>query len=273
MCLVNRLKEPTGECESTSQATVAAAHPHFGEEKPLVGRNGSGTVFFGRCSLLCEYCQNFEISHDGHGVTVSDTALGDIMIRLQEQGCHNINLVTPTHFVPNIVQAVRHAVSRGLRIPLVYNTSSYDSVEVLRLLDGIVDIYLADYKYADEAVASDYSAGASDYPQVAEAAILEMHRQVGGLVLDEHGIAQRGLMVRHLVLPNNAAGTDRFVRFVAEKLGAYTYVNIMAQYHPAYNAHRFPELARRITPEEYSRALEWARAAGLRNVESQAALL
>ena len=268
MCLVNRLKGAAGECESTAQAVVAAAHPHFGEEKPLVGHGGSGTIFFGRCSLLCEYCQNFEISHGGAGAYVSDKALGDIMIGLQEKGCHNINLVTPTHFAPNIVQAVWYAVARGLRIPLVYNTSSYDSVELLRLLDGIVDIYLADYKYADEDAASDYSAGAADYPQVAEAAILEMHRQVGSLVVDEHGIAQRGLMLRHLVLPNNAAGTDKFVRFVAEKLGAYTYVNIMGQYRPAYNAHQFPELARPITPEEHLRAVEWALAAGLRRVET-----
>jgi putative pyruvate formate lyase activating enzyme len=261
-CLVNRLKEATGVCRTTSRVRVAAAHPHFGEEEPLVGSHGSGTIFFSRCNLLCEYCQNFDISHHG-GPRLSDEALARIMIRLQGMGCHNINLVTPTHYVPNIVQALRHAIPRGLRVPLVYNTSGYDSVEVLRLLDGIVDIYLPDFKYADAAVAEKYSAGARDYPEVARAAIMEMQRQVGNLVVDEEGIALRGLMIRHLVLPNNLAGTDKFVRFVVQKLGPATYVNIMDQYRPEYNARRYPELSRRITAEEYAQALAWARQAGL----------
>jgi putative pyruvate formate lyase activating enzyme len=266
-CQVNRLKGEKGICQSTSRVKVYSAHAHFGEERPLSGRRGSGTIFFSNCNLRCVLCQNWEIAHRGDGDFLSDTALARLMLSLQRQGCHNINLVTPTHTVPNIVQALRDAIRGGLRIPLVYNCGGYEPVEILKLLDGIVDIYLPDFKYTDGAVAERLSSGASDYPEVAAAAIEEMHRQVGELVVDEEGIALRGLMIRHLVLPQNLSGTDKFVQFVARRLTRSTYVNIMAQYHPAHRAWEFPELARRITPAEYRQAIDWARQAGLTRLD------
>jgi putative pyruvate formate lyase activating enzyme len=268
-CGVNRTKGETGVCGSTSRVKVASYHPHFGEERPLVGRGGSGTIFFSRCNLLCVYCQNWQISHRGDGSFLSDEALGRMMLQVQDMGCHNVNLVTPTHCVPNIVQALRYAAARGLRIPLVYNCSGYEPVEVLRLLEGVVDIYLPDFKYTDGAMAARYSSGAADYPEVAAAAVIEMRRQVGDLVTDERGIALRGLMIRHLVLPDDIAGTKAFVRFVAEKLGRATYVNLMSQYRPEHQATRYPQLARRISRAEYLRAVEWAREAGLANLDLQ----
>ncbi len=266
-CGVNRLKGEKGVCSSTSQAKVYSAHPHFGEERPLVGRGGSGTIFFSNCNLLCVFCQNWQINHRGDGSYVSDDAIGKFMTDLQGIGCHNINLVTPTHIVPNIVQGLRWAISRGLRVPLVYNCGGYEPVEVIQLLDGIVDIYLPDFKYTDGAMSEKYSTGARDYPERAAAAIEEMHRQVGELVVDENGIALRGLMIRHLVLPSNIAGTDKFVRFVAEKLTRSTYVNIMAQYHPEHKAPGIPELSRRITSAEYQQAIRWAKEAGLTRLD------
>jgi putative pyruvate formate lyase activating enzyme len=267
-CGVNRLKGEKGVCFSTSQAKVYSAHPHFGEERPLVGRGGSGTIFFSNCNLLCVFCQNWQINHRGDGSYVSDEAIGKFMTDLQGIGCHNINLVTPTHIVPNIVEGLRWAIPRGLRVPLVYNCGGYEPVEIIQLLDGIVDIYLPDFKYTDGAMSEKYSTGARDYPERAAAAIEEMHRQVGELVVDENGIALRGLMIRHLVLPNNIAGTDRFVRWVAEKLTPSTYVNIMAQYRPEHKAPDIPELARRITSAEYQQAIRWAKEAGLTRLDS-----
>jgi len=266
-CGVNRLKGEKGVCGATSRVKVASAHPHFGEERPLVGRWGSGTIFFSHCNLLCCFCQNWEIAHRGDGSYMSDEMLGRLMVQLQEMRCHNINLVTPTHVVPNIVQALRTAIRLGLRIPLVYNCGGYEPVEIIKLLDGIVDIYMPDFKYMDGAMAAKYSSGASDYPERAAAAIEEMHRQVGELVVDENGIALRGLIIRHLVLPNNIAGTDKFVRWVAEKLSKSTYVNIMAQYRPEHKAFQYPELSRRITWTEYQQALRWAREAGLTRLD------
>ena len=265
-CGVNRTKGQTGVCGSTSIARVASWHAHYGEERPLVGRRGSGTIFFSHCNLLCGYCQNWQISHLGEGADATDARVAGMMLDLQEQGCHNINLVTPTHLVPNIINAVRIAMRRGLRLPLVYNCGGYEPVEVLRLLDGVVDIYLPDYKYMDGAAAAKYSSGAADYPEVCAAAITEMHRQVGRLTVDENGVALRGLIIRHLVLPENLAGTDRFVKWVAERLSPDTCVNIMAQYHPEYRAALYPEINRRITREEFARAVEWAREAGLINL-------
>ncbi|MFB3827274.1 MAG: radical SAM protein [Bryobacteraceae bacterium] len=265
-CGVNRLKGEKGVCRGGARAKVYSAHPHFGEEPPLVGRGGSGAIFFSDCNLRCVYCQNWEISHRGDGSLLSDDALGRLMARVQGQGCHNINVVTPTHLAPNIVGALPTAIQLGLNVPLVYNCGGYEPVEVIKLLDGIVDIYLPDYKYASGAVADKYSPGASDYPEIAAAAIEEMHRQTGNLVTDENGIALRGLMIRHLVLPGNLAGTDRFVAWVARKLGPETYVNIMAQYRPEHQARRYPELARRITGAEFRTALEWARQAGLKRL-------
>jgi putative pyruvate formate lyase activating enzyme len=262
-CHANRTAGEAGTCRAPGQARVCAAHPHFGEEPELVGVCGSGTIFFSHCNLLCVYCQNWDIAHRGDGEAVSDADLASLMLALQARGCHNINLVTPTPYVPSIVGALRQAVELGLRAPLVYNTGTYDSLEVIRLLDGIVDIYLPDFKYTDGEKAAAYSSSARDYPEVAAAVIAEMHRQVGDLVTDHRGIARRGLMIRHLVLPENIAGTADFAKFVAERLSRDTYVNVMGQYRPEHRAWQYPELSRRITSAEYRQALAWAAQQGL----------
>jgi putative pyruvate formate lyase activating enzyme len=267
-CGADRLRGARGTCSSTARLKVASHGPHFGEERPLVGRGGSGTIFFSNCNLLCSFCQNWEINHRGDGRSITEADLAGMMLDLQERGCHNINLVTPTHVVPHIVRALREAVDRGLRVPLVYNTGGYDSPDVIRALDGVVDIYLPDFKYQDGALAAKYSSGAADYPEVAAAVIKEMHRQVGRLVVDERGVAVRGLIIRHLVMPQNIAGTDRFVKWVARELTTDTYVNIMPQYRPEHRAAAYPELARRITPQEWGQALAWAHAAGLTNLDT-----
>ncbi len=267
-CGVNRAKWETGICDSTSRAKVYSAHPHFGEERPLVGSGGSGTIFFSNCNLLCCFCQNWEINHRGDGTFIADDALGRLMVDMQDRGCHNVNLVTPSHIVPNIVAALRYAIPRGLRAPIVYNCGGYDSLEVIKLLDGIVDIYLPDFKYMSSEMAEKYSSGAAGYPEVAAAAIKEMHRQVGDVIVDEKGVALRGLMIRHLVLPGNVSGTGKFVKWVAEELGPETYVNIMAQYRPEHRAEEYPPLDRRLSRSEYSQALAWAREAGLKRLDS-----
>jgi len=266
-CGANRLAGEKGVCGSTAKLKVHAAAPHFGEEKPLVGVGGSGTIFFSHCNLLCCFCQNWQINHRGDGSFISHDDLADMMLDLQRRGCHNINLVTPTHVVPNIVKALRSAIPRGLMIPLVYNTGGYDSLDIVKKLDGVVDIYLPDYKYMDGRLAAKYSSGAADYPEVAAAVIKEMHRQVGTLQTNDRGVAQRGLIIRHLVMPDNIAGTDRFVRWVAQELSVDTYVNIMEQYHPAHRAMDYPELSRRITRPEWLQAMTWAREAGLHNLD------
>jgi putative pyruvate formate lyase activating enzyme len=265
-CGVNRAAGKTGVCRSTARLKVASFGPHFGEEPALVGRGGSGTIFFSNCNLLCSFCQNWPINHRGDGDPVSHTDLAAMMLDLQRQGCHNINLVTPTHVVPHIVRALRLAVDRGLALPLVFNNGGYDSLDVIRLLDGVVDIYLPDFKYQDGSIAAKYSSGAADYPEVAAATIAEMHRQVGKLAVDERGVATRGLLIRHLVMPHNLAGTDRFVRWVARELSPDTCVNLMAQYRPEHRAREYPELSRRITREEWEQAIAWAREAGLTNL-------
>ncbi|MBN1401034.1 MAG: radical SAM protein [Anaerolineae bacterium] len=261
-CGVDRLSGALGACRTGQRARVASFHPHFGEEAPLVGRGGSGTIFFSNCNLACQYCQNYELSQLGEGAEVQPRDLAAMMLRLQELGCHNINLVSPSHVVPQILAGVLEAAQAGLRLPLVYNTGGYDALDTLALLDGIVDIYMPDMKYADEAVARRLSL-VDGYPAVNRAAVAEMHRQVGDLVLDERGVAQRGLLVRHLVLPEGLAGTAEIVRWLAEEVSPATYLNIMAQYHPCYRAERFPELRRRITRNEYHQALQLARQAGL----------
>jgi putative pyruvate formate lyase activating enzyme len=265
-CGVNRIKGDLGFCSSSSRLKVASYGPHFGEERPLVGSGGSGTIFFSNCNLLCCFCQNWEINHRGDGRFITHDELADMMVSLQRRGCHNINLVTPTHVAPHIVKALRLAIAKGLKLPLVYNTGGYDSLDVIRKLDGIVDIYLPDFKYMDGSMAAKYSSGASDYPEVAAAAIKEMHRQAGELRVDSEGIAYRGLIIRHLVMPHNIAGTDRFVEWVVKELGPSTRVNVMAQYHPEHKAFEYPEISRRITGEEWSQALAWARAAGLTHI-------
>ncbi len=265
-CGVNRLDGEKGICSSSAVLKVASAGPHFGEEPPLVGRRGSGTIFFSNCSLLCIFCQNWTINHHGEGDAVSHEDLAEMMLSLQRRGCHNINLVTPSHVVPHIVRALRIAIRGGLTAPLVYNTGGYDSLEVLQLLDGVVDIYLPDFKYQDNEIATRLSTGAEDYPEVAAAAIKEMHRQVGDIDQID-GIARRGLMMRHLVLPNRQAGTDRFVEFVARELSVDTYVNIMGQYRPLNRANEFEEVSRRVTRAEMAEALAWAREAGLTRIQ------
>lgn len=261
-CEVNRLEGELGFCQVGASPFVASYGPHFGEEDPLRGSHGSGTIFFASCNLRCLYCQNYEISHLRGGSEFTPRELADMMIELQDQGCHNINLVTPSHQVPHILDGLLLAAERGLRIPLIYNTSSYDDLETLRLLDGIVDIYLPDFKYADAVIAETYSK-ATGYPDIAKVAIKEMHRQVGDLVLDDRGLALRGLLVRHLVLPGGLAGTAEVMKFIAEYLSLDTYVNVMDQYRPCYQAFSHPPLARRITTGEFEEAIRLTKATGL----------
>ena len=262
-CGVNRIKGEKGFCSSTAQLKVASFGPHFGEERPLVGSGGSGTIFFSNCNLLCCFCQNWQINHRGDVNFVSHDDLAGMMLSLQRRGCHNINLVTPTHVVPHIVKALRLAIKKGLVLPLVYNNGGYDNIEVIRMLDGIVDIYLPDFKYQEGALAGKYSSGALDYPEAAAETIKEMHRQVGELEVDSRGVAGRGLIIRHLVMPGNIAGTDRFVRWVARELTPATRVNLMAQYRPEHKAFDYPEISRRINEQEWNQARSWALAAGL----------
>jgi putative pyruvate formate lyase activating enzyme len=266
-CGADRVAGETGYCRATAKVKVYSAQPHLGEEKSLTGRRGSGTIFFSNCNLRCVFCQNWPIAHKGHGEEITDDDLAQIMLRLQAIGCHNINLVTPTHVMPNILSAVEKAHAQGLRIPLVYNTSGYERAEILKLLEDVVDIYLPDMKYMDPQQAAMYSAGADDYPEVTQKAVLEMHRQVGLHRMDERGIAQNGLMIRHLVMPNRVAGTEAFVRWVAENLPQSTYVNIMAQYHVDFKAFEYPEIWRSITVKEYLEAMAWAKQAGLTNLD------
>jgi putative pyruvate formate lyase activating enzyme len=261
-CGADRLNGELGYCRSGRLAKVSSFTPHFGEEPPLVGSHGSGTIFMTGCNLSCVFCQNYDISQLCEGREVSSTKLAEMMICLQDGGCHNINFVTPTHFVPQILEALVEAVEMGLSVPLVYNSGGYDSVETLRLLEGIFDIYMPDAKYGTDAAAKKYS-DAPNYTRIMKAAIREMHRQVGPLEIDEDGIAVRGLLVRHLVLPEGLAGTAEVVRFLAEEVSPETYLNVMAQYRPCYKARSYPELSRPITLREYADAANLARAAGL----------
>ncbi len=266
-CGANRLNGERGYCRAPARVMVYVAQPHFGEEISLTGKQGSGTIFFSNCNLRCVFCQNWPIAHEGQGKEVKDEDLADMMLHLQKIGCHNINLVTPTHVMPNILNATRTAFKKGLRIPLVYNTSGYESVEILKILDGIVDIYLPDLKYMDPEKAAQYSAGASDYPEVAKKGIIEMNRQVGEHLVDHRGVATRGLMIRHLVMPNRVAGTKQFVKWVADTLPRATYVNIMYQYRVEYKAYDYPEIWRAITVEEFMEAIDWAVQYGLTNLD------
>jgi len=246
---------------------VVSSHgPHFGEEAPLVGLQGSGTIFFTHCNLRCIFCQNYTISQLGQGRVVSKGELARMMLSLQQQGCHNINLVSPTHVVPQILEALQIAAGLGLSIPLVYNCGGYDSVETLKLLDGIIDIYMPDMKYSDERNARRFS-GVKDYPRANREAVKEMHRQVGDLELDERGVAKRGLLVRHLVLPNGIAGTEGVVRFIAREISPNTYLNVMAQYYPCHRAFKIPSLSRPLTKEEFAEAVKLARAYGLERLD------
>jgi len=267
-CGVNRLAGESGECQISTQVVVSSYGPHFGEEAPLVGGHGSGTIFFAYCNLHCAFCQHYTISQLGEGSPGDREKLARMMLSLQDKGCHNINLVSPTHVVPYILDALELAAAKGLHLPLVYNTGGYDTIETLKLLDGVVDIYMPDMKYSNEKIAEQLS-GIKDYPKVNKAAVREMHRQVGDLQLDEQGIAQRGLLVRHLVLPNGLAGTGEVVRFLAQKVSTNTYLNIMAQYHPCYKAFDMPQLARPLLKQEFYEAIELAHQQGLNRLDRE----
>jgi putative pyruvate formate lyase activating enzyme len=245
---------------------VSSYGAHFGEEAPLVGRYGSGTIFFANCNLECLFCQNYSISQLGEGQKVDKEGLAYIMLSLQEERCHNINLVSPTHVVPQILEALEMAVESGLHLPLVYNSGGYDSIETLKTLDGVVDIYMPDMKYDNEQTARELS-GIGNYPDLNKAAVKEMHRQTGDLQIDEGGVAQRGLLVRHLVLPHGLAGTKGILHFLGEEISRNTYLNIMAQYHPCYKALQIRGLERSVSSAEFREALLFAREAGLSRLD------
>jgi putative pyruvate formate lyase activating enzyme len=267
-CGVDRTKDEMGFCEAGYQPEVSSYSPHFGEERPLVGNQGSGTIFLTHCNLGCLFCQNYSISHQGEGQKISVQRLAKMMLELQHLGCHNINFVSPTHYVPQILKALPLAIESGLSVPLVYNTGGYDSVETLRLLDGVFDIYMPDFKYSRGDVAGLYSQ-APDYPQVAKSALKEMFRQVGNLQADGEGIALRGLLVRHLVLPDDLAGTKEIMHFLANSISRNTYVNIMDQYHPCGNIPPDSPLRRRITSEEFNQAIALAREEGINRLDKK----
>ncbi|WP_455208884.1 radical SAM protein [Kaarinaea lacus] len=271
-CHVNRKHSIKGAvCRTGELAVVHSFGPHHGEENPLRGWKGSGTIFFSWCNLRCVFCQNWDISQKGAGRETTPQQLAEMMLELQQQGCHNINFVSPSHVVAQIIAAVAIAAEKGLRLPLVYNTGGYDSLEALHLLDGIIDIYMPDMKYGNSRMARHYSK-VRDYTERNFAAVKEMHRQVGNLVLDDNGIATRGLLVRHLVLPNNIAGTREVLNFIAKEISTTTYINIMDQYHPCYRADEYPEVDRPITLQEYQQAINAARLAGFHRLDHQKSL-
>lgn len=274
-CGVNRIRGEKGFCRSGDDLKVSSYSPHFGEEEPLVGksksffttivgsdRGGSGTIFLTGCNLLCVYCQNYDISHQGYGKKVSLVEAARMMIQLQSMGCHNINFVTPTHFAPQLVKATKIAIEGGLKIPIVWNCSGYENVDIIKLLDGFVDIYMPDVKYGQSETSDKYS-DAPDYFERCKEALKEMHRQVGDLKLDRKGIAYRGLLIRHLVLPNDLAGSGEVLKFIARTISMNSYVNIMSQYRPAGQAYRFEELNRRPTSGELRSVTALAKKLGL----------
>jgi len=270
-CGTDRLAGNRGLCGASSELEIASYHAHFGEERPLVGRGGSGTIFFSNCSLRCVFCINWEISQGGEGSRRTIDQLAQIMLKLQQMGCHNINVVTPTHYSPLILLALDAAAAGGLRLPLVYNTCGWERLDILKKLDGVVDIYLPDFKYSDGRMAAKYSSGAESYPEVTRAALLEMHRQVGVAKPEANGLMARGLMIRHLVMPNGVSGTEEVLNWIAGNLPADTYVNIMSQYRPIYKAMDYPEISRRITRREYQQAVDRAVELGLSNLDVQGA--
>ncbi|MCX7721748.1 MAG: radical SAM protein [Verrucomicrobiae bacterium] len=267
-CGVNRLAGERGQCRATSDLIVSSYHPHFGEEDELVGRGGSGTIFFCGCASRCVFCINWEISQTSDCPVIHVARLAEMMLELQQMGCANINVVTPTHFAPHILRALDIAAARGLRLPLVYNTCGWERLDVLAQLDGVVDIYLPDHKWGDAAAGLKYS-GLRDYPETTQRALLEMHRQVGVAKPSADGLIRRGLMIRHLVMPNRVANTRGVLKWIAENLPRDTYVNLMSQYRPTYRAHEYPEINRRLTRAEYAEALDWAQEFGLTNVREQ----
>ena len=267
-CEVNRLKDEEGVCHTGKSAIVSSHNPHFGEESPLVGTGGSGTIFMTGCNLLCVFCQNWEVSHLGIGSEVDSKTVAGMMLDLQSEGCHNINFVTPSHVIPQILDALPYAIEGGLHVPLVYNTGGYDAVESLKLLEGIFDIYMPDFKFWDPQMAGKYLK-APDYPEKAREAITEMRRQVGDLVMDENGIAFRGILLRHLVMPGGVTGTREIMRYIVKEISPDTYVNIMDQYRPCGNAGKYPPLDRGISRDEYEDALTATREEGIRRLDKQ----
>jgi putative pyruvate formate lyase activating enzyme len=265
LCGANRLQGGQTQpfCRTGRQAVVSSAFAHHGEEACLSGSFGSGTIFFCHCNLRCVFCQNFDISWQGRGREMYAEEIAVLMLDLQQQGCHNINFVTPTHVVPQILEAIVIAAGDGLRLPLVYNSGGYDSVNTLRLLEGVIDIYMPDFKFWDPAASKQYL-NAENYGEIARSAINEMHRQVGDLVMDDRGIAVRGLLVRHLVMPDWLAGTWEVMRFLSKEISPNTYVNVMGQYHPNGHVDRYAPINRRVTPAEYLEALSITREEGLR---------
>jgi len=268
-CGAARLRGEKGFCRGSRDVEVSSHHPHFGEERSLVGRGGSGTVFLTNCNLRCVFCINWEVSQGGQGWRRTLDELADMMLDLQRRGCHNVNVVTPTHYSAHVVRALAIAAGRGLRLPVVYNTCGWERVEVLKLLDGVVDIYLPDFKYWDGKKAAKYSSGAETYPEVTREGILEMHRQVGVARPAADGLMYRGLMIRHLVMPNDVGGTKEVLAWIASSLPRDTYVNVMSQYRPMYRASEFPEIARPLTRSEYEEAVACARRLGLTNLDVQ----
>ena len=257
-CRVNRLDGEVGYCKAGAESMVSSVFPHFGEEAPLVGKHGSGTIFLTHCNLRCIFCQNYDISHLGRGQLMTTSEIAGAMLRLQDLGCHNINFVTPSHYTPQIVASLPRAVEMDLRLPIVYNCSGYESIEVIQLLDGVVDIYMPDAKYMDERDSKAFS-NAPDYPEVLKKVLKEMHRQVGDLKINSMGIAERGLLIRHLVMPHGAASSESVLKFIAEEISVHSYVNIMEQYRPEYQADEYSEIDRRITHKEYSEAIQVAK--------------
>jgi putative pyruvate formate lyase activating enzyme len=267
-CAVDRLADKTATCKTGRYARVASYFAHFGEEDCLRGWNGSGTIFFSLCNLRCVFCQNYDISQLQSGVLATPESLASMMLQLQKKGCHNINFVTPEHVVPQILEALPFAVRDGLRLPIVYNTSAYDSMESLKWMNGIVDIYMPDFKFFSEEHGKVYSK-AKDYGEVARRTIKEMHRQVGELYIAADGLAKRGLLIRHLVMPGGVADTEQVMRYIAEEISRDTYVNVMAQYRPEAKTDRYPEIHRRIYRNEFEEAVQMARAAGLRRLDQR----
>jgi len=269
MCGTNRLSGERGSCGANAQLEISAHHPHFGEESPLAGSGGSGTIFMTHCSLRCVFCQNWDISHGGAGTECSIEDMAGMMLALQRHGCHNINIVTPTHYSPHILLALDLAASKGLRLPLVYNTCGWERVEILKILDGVVDIYLPDFKYSDGEMAAAYSSGARTYPEVTQKALLEMNRQVGVAIPAADGLMKRGMMIRHLIMPNRVSGTRKVIEWIAANLPKDTCLNLMSQYRPTHMAEAYPELSRSIARQEYEGAIRQAEVAGLTNLEIQ----
>jgi putative pyruvate formate lyase activating enzyme len=265
-CRVDRLSGETGICKTAGSAFVSSYNPHFGEEAPLTGTQGSGTIFFTHCNLMCLFCQNFDISHQGHGQEVSDKELAAIMLALQRRGCHNINFVTPSHVVPQILSALEIAVQDGLAIPLVYNSGGYDRPSTLKLLEHVFDIYMPDFKFWDPEIA-DRACQAKDYPEIARNALREMHRQVGDLTLDENGIAQKGLLIRHLVLPGELAGTRKVMRFIAQEISTQSYVNIMSQYRPCGRASEIKGFNASVSATDFQTAMQQALEEGITRLD------